>query len=255
MADTLVERITGRAASAHSSGSGARDDLGGTDEHATESDRSSESSATDVIEILLVMTDAALLGGDDEPALISDNDAGGSNPAADLIPAQAARDLVREAGTVFLRRLYADPASGQLVAMESSRRVFDGHLRRMLVLRDRTCRTPWCDAPIRHGDHVVDHADGGATSLDNGQGLYERCNQTKNLPGWTAATVSTGLDPGGGHVVRTTTPTGRAYSSTAPPVLSSSPPSRVLSRQPLRPAPIAPVIKPRPKQLAPATVP
>jgi hypothetical protein len=67
--------------------------------------------------------------------------------------------------------------------------VFDGNLRRMLILRDGTCRTPWCDAPIRHGDHITDAADGGPTSYTNGQGLCERCNQTKNLPGWTARTL------------------------------------------------------------------
>lgn len=60
-----------------------------------------------------------------------------------------------------------------------------------LVVRDGRCRTPWCDAPIRHGDHVTDAAEGGPTSLDNGQGLCERCNKTKNLPGWRAEVQTT----------------------------------------------------------------
>jgi hypothetical protein len=115
-----------------------------------------------------------------------------------------------------LRRLYTDPETGQLVAMESTRRVFDGLLRRMLVLRDGRCRTPWCDAPVRHADHVVAHAEGGPTSLPNGQGLCERCNQTKTLPGWNARAL--GSDRGG-HIVRTTTPTGHSCDSTAPPLL------------------------------------
>lgn len=193
MADTLVERLTGLGQPA-----------GGPPASA--------------VEVCLVMTTDALLGGGQEPALVTTTDPRTSNPAGDLVPAGIARDLVREAGTAFVRRVFAEPGTGQLVAMDSSRRVFDGNLRRMLVLRDQACRTPWCDAPVRHGDHVVPHADGGLTSLHNGQGLCERCNQTKNLPGWSAEVLSNGRD--GPHVVRTTTPAGRAYDSTAPPLLS-----------------------------------
>ena len=173
------------------------------------------------MELQLVMTDAALLAGGDDPALVT-SELSGSNPAAGLVPAPVARDIVRDAARVFVRRLYVDPGSGQLVAMESTRRVFDGNLRRMLVRRDGVCRTPWCGAPIRHGDHVVAHADGGPTSLANGQGLCERCNQTKALPGWRAETIATPADVAPArHVVRTTTPTGHTYDSTAPPLLPS----------------------------------
>jgi hypothetical protein len=170
-------------------------------------------------------------GGDDAPAFLTDNDPSGSNPAADYLPAQAARDLVRGAGRVFVRRLFTDPVSGQLVSMESTRRVFDGNLRKMLILRDRTCRTPWCDAPIRHGDHVTAAADGGPASYANGQGLCERCNQTKSLPGWSASVLDDGRGGSpGGHVVRTTTPTGLTYDSTAPPLLGHAPDAAAPSR-------------------------
>ncbi len=190
MADTLVERLRG-------------------------------SGAATPVEVCVVMTDAALLAGDDAPARITTTNPSSASSAAGLLPASAARDLVREAGRAFVRRLRADPASGQLVGMDSTRRVFDGNLRRMLILRDQTCRTPWCDAPIRHGDHVSPHAEGGVTSLENGQGLCERCNQTKSLPGWRAEVVRPARgDPDGRHVVRTTTPTGRTYDSTAPPLIA-----------------------------------
>jgi hypothetical protein len=159
MADTLVERLTGTAAAVRiGDGGGSLEVQPGTE----------SASAPEVVEVHLVMTDAALFTGDTDPAFLIDDAASGSNPAADLIPAQAARELVRHAGTVFLRRLYTEPRSGQLVAMESGRRCFDGNLRRLLIRRDGTCRTPWCDAPIRHVDHVLDHASGGPTSLDNG---------------------------------------------------------------------------------------
>lgn len=170
------------------------------------------------VEVHLVMTDTALFQEGVEPALLT-TDLSASNAAADLVPAPVARDLVRQATTAWLRRLYASPTSGQLVAMESSRRLFGGNLRRMLVLRDRTCRTPWCDAPIRHGDHVAPAANGGRTSFSNGQGLCERCNQTKSLPGWRSVVLATGgAGPAGSHTIRTTTPTGRTYDSTAPPL-------------------------------------
>ena len=102
------------------------------------------------------------------------------------IPAGLARDLVADAARVWVRRLYASPVDGTLVAMDSRRRVFDGKLRQFLVTRDQTCRTPWCDAPIRHADHITAAADHGTTSAVNGQGLCEACNYTKALPGWTA---------------------------------------------------------------------
>ena len=173
MADTLVARVTGQATAT------------GTP-----------------VEINLVMTDKTLLGGDHEPAHLY-----GYGP----VPAALARDLVRDAAKSWVRRLYARPDSGTLVAMESRRRTFDGELRRFLVLRDQTCRSPWCDAPIRHADHVLRVAEGGLTIADNGQGLCESCNYAKEAPGWRARRV-----PGAGHVVESVTPTGHRHRSRAP---------------------------------------
>jgi hypothetical protein len=167
------------------------------------------------VEGCVVITDEALLGGGDEPARVTTSGAHEANAADSLVPAQVARTMVGEAERAWVRRLYARPDTGQLVAMESTRRLYTGNLRRMLMLRDRVCRTPWCNAPVRHADHVRDHADGGRTSLDDGQGLCERCNLIKNLPGWRAEVVRAGP----AQVVRTTTPAGRTYDSTAPPLL------------------------------------
>jgi hypothetical protein len=74
------------------------------------------------------------------------------------------------------------------------------------------CGTTWCDAPVRHIDHVVPHAEGGATSLDNGQGLCARCNHAKQAPGW----VQKVIEVDGRHAVETTTPTGHTTVSVAP---------------------------------------
>ncbi|MGW9708487.1 DUF222 domain-containing protein [Arthrobacter koreensis] len=122
---------------------------------------------------------------------------------------------------VTLRRLYLDTVSGELTAMESKARAFPAGLARMIRTRDQTCRTPWCDAPIRHIDHIEPHAEGGPTSYANGQGLCEACNQVKEAPGWNSSSTpvsSRRNDVSPRHTVRTTTPTGHTYISTAPPL-------------------------------------
>lgn len=178
MADALVERITGRSAA--------------------------EPAPTHVT---LVMTDRTLLAGDAEPADLL---------GYGLVPATTARDLVADAAAgnaAWLRRLYTAPTTGELLAMDSRADRFPAGLGRWIDARDAgRCRTPWCDAPIRHCDHVVRRADGGETSGDNGQGLCEACNYAKEALGWRARPR-----PGPRHTVETTTPTGHVYTSTAPP--------------------------------------
>lgn len=211
MADTLIERLTGRSV-------------------ATGPD----------IDIQVIMTDHALFatGADaDEPATLA-----GYGP----IPAALARDLARgdrgmtsargaaatagarEAAAVWVRRLYADAPTGILSRVDTRRRRFTAEQRRVLILRDQECRTPWCGAPIREADHVHPQAQGGPTSLSNGQGLCQRCNQTKESPGWHATTDrQPGQAPG---TITLTAPSGTRYQSLPPPL---RPPST--GRQ--RPAP------------------
>ncbi len=100
--------------------------------------------------------------------------------------------------------------------MDSRARIFPPGLRRFIQARDHTCRTPYCDAPIRHLDHIVSWHNGGTTSGGNGAGLCEACNHTKETPGWTAQPRPA---PGSGrHTLQLTTPTGHTYHSTAPPL-------------------------------------
>ena len=133
------------------------------------------------------------------------------------VSANTADDLVRRAAAdahAALRRLYATPDTGTLVGMDSVARQFPAGLATFLDLRDRLCRTPYCDAPIRHHDHVVRKADGGDTSAVNGQGLCEQCNYVKEAPGWVAHPI-TG-PPDAPHVVETVLPTGHVVRSEAP---------------------------------------
>ena len=126
------------------------------------------------------------------------------------IPAALARRMVLDATgdtNVLLRRLYLD-GERKLAALDSRARFFTESQRRFLVLRDDVCRTPWCDAPIRHFDHVREAEHGGSTTVENGQGLCEACNHAKEAPGWRQR-----VD---GDEIVTTTPTGHEYRSRAP---------------------------------------
>ncbi|MFI2566576.1 HNH endonuclease [Paenarthrobacter sp. NPDC018779] len=230
MADTLVERLTGTPGG-----------IAG-------------------VHVELVMTDRALLQGDSEPARLK---------GYGIVPAGWARELIKhgagseKAGTqpvsgqtgsqpvgkhsvratgagdasglspdfdVWIRRLYTAPGTNELMATDSRARLFPPGMRRFIETRDDTCRTPYCDAPIRHYDHVLAWHAGGKTSLENGAGLCEACNHTKEHPGWNAKQSDHGFyvgqtlqggQPGGLPVqpARTfviQTPTGHRYASNAP---------------------------------------
>lgn len=127
------------------------------------------------------------------------------------------QDVVMGEAQVWLRRLYTSPDGRDLVAMDSRRRVFGGSLRRFLVLRDKTCRTPWCDAPIRDLDHATAYRDGAATDAREGNGRCQRCNLTKEAPGWSTRPVGPPRD--GPHELEIATPTGTRHRSVSPPLL------------------------------------
>ncbi len=141
MADTLVTRITGQA-----------------------------TADAVPVGLHLVMTDTALLAQDSSPGRLV-----GQGP----LPAALARRLVTAAPAVasWVKRLYEAPTG--LVATESRSRCFPDGLAELITIRDDTCTTPWCDAPIRHIDHVSPWANDGPTTLSNGQGLCARCNYEK----------------------------------------------------------------------------
>ncbi|HET9779998.1 MAG TPA: DUF222 domain-containing protein, partial [Propionibacteriaceae bacterium] len=138
MADTLVERLTGQA------------------------------SAADVnAEVQIVMSLDGLLDANDQTSA----ELAGYGP----LPAGLARDLLASSsGRLWWRRLYAAPFGGPLVGGDPHRRRFDGYLKKLIMWRDRGCRDPYCDAPIRHVDHIQRYSDGGLTVYPNGRGECER---------------------------------------------------------------------------------
>ena len=184
MADTLVERVTGQA------------------------------TAGDVnVELHLMMPLDALINPDDHSAAVI--------PGFGPLPSKLARQIVASSkGRKWWRRLFTAPKgsagdSGPIVGGDPARRYFDGWLNHIIRLRDQTCRDPFCEAPIRHIDHIRRHADGGLTTFTNGRGACERGNQVREMPGWHVTLIDCGFH-GGPHKIIITTPTGHHYLSRAP---------------------------------------
>ncbi|WP_299572673.1 HNH endonuclease signature motif containing protein [uncultured Williamsia sp.] len=179
MADTVIERLTGKA------------------------------RAEDVAVSVDVVLSADVLVGDSSAAA--------EVPGYGPIPADTARDLITDAldadALVTLRRLFAAPDSGALVAMESKARIFPSGLRRFITRRDIACRFPYCDAPIAEIDHAHPHHDGGPTDALNGLGECRTHNRQKESPGWA---VTTAIDDDGTHEALIRTPTGHEHRSRAP---------------------------------------
>ncbi len=161
------------------------------------------------LELHLVMTDRTLADTDTEPAQLI-----GYGP----IPAPLARDLVLadEQTRVWVRRLYTNPTSGELISTDARRRDFPHTARAFLIARDQICRTPYCGSPIRHTDHTIATSRGGTTTLTNGNGRCAHCNLTKDTSGW-----ATHVDKDGAII--TTTPTGHHHPSRPPRPPTSTP--------------------------------
>ena len=178
MADTFVERLTGQV------------------------------RATDVAVEVQIIVPADLASDPDSSRTATVTGVG-------PLPGPIAHDVVDAShASKRVRRLYARE-SGRLVGIDTRRRRFTGALADLIAARDQTCREAFCDAPVRHLDHVQRHSDGGATTLANGRGLCARHNLAREHPGWSATVVHDGLgDPP--HTVATTTPTGHVYTAHAP---------------------------------------
>ena len=133
LADTLVERLTG------------------------------QTTAGDVaVEVQIVVPVEALL----DPTSPLPAEIAGHGP----IPADIARELLATtAGKKTFRRLVT--RDGIVIGGDSRRRCFDGVLEAFIRARDgNRCTAPYCDAPIRHIDHVKCWVDGGGTEFANGRG-------------------------------------------------------------------------------------
>jgi hypothetical protein len=180
MADILVERLTG------------------------------QTKASDVnVELQLMMPLDSLIKPDDPSAAVI--------PGYGPLPQELAWEILTTSrGLKWWRRLFTTSTgvkgrSGPIVGGDPTRRYFDGWLATLIKLRDQTCRDPFCDAPIRHIDHITRHVEGGPTTFTNGRGACARGNQAREMPGWCIKLIDSGP-----HTLHITTPTGHHYLSRAP---------------------------------------
>lgn len=184
VADTIVERITGQ-----------------------------EIASRPSLMINLTMTDRTLLVGDSEPAYLKGYGTISAEYARWLITGDRTGPDGENEAEAWIRRVYTAPTTGELVAMDSKARKVPQDLKDLIVVRDQFCRTPYCDAPIRHIDHVYQAAKGGETCEVNLNGRCAWCNQTKEVSGWEETVVQ-----GPRHTTIIKTPSGQMYRSLAPPL-------------------------------------
>jgi hypothetical protein len=83
------------------------------------------------------------------------------------------------------RRLFTH--DGVVMGGDSVQRTFTGVLAELIKIRDGgRCTAPFCDAPIRHIDHITKWRDGGRTEFNNGRGLCAFHNHLREI-GTTAS--------------------------------------------------------------------
>ncbi|GAA3223197.1 DUF222 domain-containing protein [Pseudonocardia petroleophila] len=122
-------------------------------------------------------------------------------PGHGPVPAEL---LTTSDGRKTWRRLVT--RNGIVIGGDSRSRLFTGQLAALIRARDgHRCRESYCDAPIRHIDHVERWADGGRTEFGNGRGLCAFHNHVRETTGWRVRNTD--------GTVTTTTPTGAEYTS------------------------------------------
>jgi hypothetical protein len=153
------------------------------------------------------------MGASDEPGILE-----GYGP----IPPEVAREIA--AGAPSFTRLLTHPETGAVLSVGSKQYTVPADLRRVLRLRDGTCRFPGCTRPAARSDidHTTAWNEGGPTDLNN---LAHLCRPHHRLKHQTLWAVQ--QEPGG--VLVWTSPAGqvhRTYPETylGPPVTQADRP-------------------------------
>lgn len=175
----------------------------------------------------VIMTDRALFAGEREPAYLEGY---GFIPAQsvrewisghqipnDLTPeqidAKPDQELIEQLEVrTELARFYTAPGDQDLITMDSKARIFPEKLKKFIAVRDRHCRTPFCDGIVEEIDHVKQYARGGKTTVFNGDGRCAACNKAKEAVGWYEYIAF-----GNGHPIMVCPGSAMSYKSTAPP--------------------------------------
>jgi len=77
--------------------------------------------------------------------------------------------------------------TGAILAHTDTRRLFTETQRLAMAARDRGCTFPGCDAPPAwtQAHHIIEHAAGGPTSIDNGALICGHDHRERIRQGWT----------------------------------------------------------------------
>ncbi|WP_328610650.1 HNH endonuclease [Amycolatopsis sp. NBC_00345] len=144
-----------------------------------------------------------LAGLNEEPAELS---------GCGTVPAWLTRELAADSNSVW-RRIITEPDTGQVRSVGRTRYRPPVALADLVQVRDRVCQHPGCHRPSQYSDidHTRDFARGGHTAEDNLGPRCRRHHRLKDEPGWSITST-----PGGEGTI--TTPTGRVYATTPPPL-------------------------------------
>nr|WP_274637334.1 HNH endonuclease signature motif containing protein [Microbacterium bovistercoris] len=123
---------------------------------------------------LLVTISAVELDRDDGVGFIDGTD--------DTVPAVVARQIACCGG---IQRLVIDE-NGRLIELGSPNRTFSGQQRRAITARDGECIIPGCHVSATWCEihHVIEHARGGPTHVDNGVPLCWWHHRSLETSGW-----------------------------------------------------------------------
>lgn len=115
-------------------------------------------------------------------------------PRIGMVSGAFVEQLTRVVGASF-RVALTDDASGTTAWASTAAYLPTAAQRRFVAVRDVHCRFPNCMRPAEHCDvdHVVAHADGGATAPANLQLLCRRHHRVKTHGAWAVAMTSDGV--------------------------------------------------------------
>ncbi|WP_158437761.1 HNH endonuclease signature motif containing protein [Naasia lichenicola] len=152
-----------------------------------------DSGMRNIRPVVFLTAPAATAVGGDAPAELQ-----GQGP----IDAETARKLIELASGFY--RVLISPTTGKVVDIDTTARHIPESVRRLVTLRDGTCRFPGCNrtAVGLDLDHVDDYADSGYTAADNLIALCRKHHRLRHLGGWNSILDAEGL-------VTWTSPSGR----------------------------------------------
>jgi hypothetical protein len=134
--------------------------------------------------VMITVSALTLLGLDEEPATLE-----GYGP----ISPDAARFVAGNAPS--FTRILTHPETGVILSVDKKQQKIIKGMRKVLRMRDETCRFPGCSRPAIKSDidHTQDRQYDGATTLDNLAHLCEGHHRLKHLSQWSVTQETGGV--------------------------------------------------------------